>query len=42
MWKDEDPGEDPLWLNAVIAVTGIIYVLNVFVNFWFSISALLG
>ena len=42
MQKHEDPDEDPRWMNATFAVTGIIFVLTVLLNFWSAVAALLG
>lgn len=38
--KHEDPDNDPRWMNATIAVTGILFVLTVLLNFCSAISAL--
>jgi hypothetical protein len=39
--QDKDPPGEPLWLSALFAVLGTLYVLTVLANFWNAIAGLL-
>lgn len=41
MWKHKDPDHNPRWLDATFAVTGIVFVLTVLLNFWNAVVAVL-